>query len=263
MGTATLQGRLWGARAGDWSVVQEWEGRPVYQVVLDEYGPWHDVTLLDIGCGSGGFASMAAARGARVAGIDAAPELIEIAECRASDGAFRVCDMEELPYADASFAVVTGMNSFQYAGEPPHALAEAARVTRPGGRVLAMVWGTESECDATPYLRAVEAKLPPGPESPGPFALSEPGVLEGLFAQAGVTVDERRVVECSWFYSDETTALRGLLSAGPAVSAINHSGEQAVSEAILEAIAPFRCRSGMYLLRNNFHYLVGTRNVGN
>lgn len=259
MGTATVQGELWGARASDWSVVQEWEDRPAYQFVLDEYGPWPDVALLDIGCGSGGFASMAAGYGARVAGVDAAPDLIEIAECRAPKGAFRVCDMEDLPYADSSFTVVTGLNSFQYAADPAFAVAEAARVTRPGGLILAMVWGAADECDAAPYLRAVEARRPPAPKSPGPFALSEPGVLEDLLAQAAVIVRERRVVECPWFYSDETTALRGLLSAGPAVSAVRHSGADAVSDAVLAAIAPFRCRSGMYLLRNRFHLVIGTR----
>ena len=259
MGTATLQGRLWGARAKDWSVVQEWETRPAYQTILDEYGPWPGETLLDVGCGSGSFASMAAAQGARVAGIDAAPELIEIAECRVPDGVFRVCDMEQLPYAEGSFGVVTGINSFQYAAEPFLALAEAARVTKPGGRVVAMVWGTAGECDATPYLEAMAAKQPTSPDTPGSFALSEPGVLEKLLTKAGLTVGERRAVECSWFYSDEKTALRGLLSMGPAVSAINHSGEAAVSAAVLEAIARFRCRSGMYLLRNKFQYVVGTR----
>jgi SAM-dependent methyltransferase len=202
---------------------------------------------------------MAAGYGARVAGIDAAPDLIEIAECRAPNAAFRVCDMADLPYADSSFTIVTGINSFQYAVDPASALAEAARVTRPGGLILAMVWGAANECDATPYLRAVEASLPPVPKLPGAFALSEPGVLEDLFAQAAVKVRERRVVECPWFYSDETTALRGLLSAGPAVSAIRYSGEDVVSDAVRAAIAPFRCRSGMYLLSNRFDLVIGTR----
>ncbi|HEU4425049.1 MAG TPA: class I SAM-dependent methyltransferase [Pilimelia sp.] len=259
MGTATLEGRLWGARANDWAVVQEWEGRPAYQFALDEFGPWLGVTVLDIGCGSGGFARMAAASGARIAGIDAAPELIEIAECRVPGGAFRVCDMEDLPYAEGSFTMVTALNSLQHAGEPLHAVAEAARVTTPGGRVLAMVWGTPGECDATSYVQAIEERRPPTPGSPGPFALSAPSALEKLFIQAGLTVTDRRDVECPWFYSDETAALRGLLSTGPAVSAINHSGEAAVSAAVLEAIGPFRCRSGVFLLRNKFHCVVGTR----
>jgi SAM-dependent methyltransferase len=259
MGTAIAQGQLWGARAYDWSVVQECEARPAYRVILDDCGPWSGKTVLDVGCGSGEFASLVAAAGARVTGIDAAPELVEIAEYRVPDGVFRVGDMAELPYADASFDAVTAVDSLRYAAEPLSALAEAARVVRPGGRVLVLIWGTADECDAAPYLEAVAAKLPPAPEAPGPFALSGPGDLEALFGQAGLAVGNRRVVECSWFYSDENTALRGLLSTGPAVSAINHSGEDAVRDAVLASIAPFRCRSGMYLLRNKFHFMIGTR----
>jgi SAM-dependent methyltransferase len=259
MGTAMQQGAAWGARAGDWSAVQEWKDLAAYEAVLDTCGPWREVRLLDVGCGSGEFASLAEAGGARVAGIDASPELIEIAEHRVPDGAFRVGDMEHLPYADGSFEIVTGINSFQYTAEPPDALAEAARVTRPGGRVVALVWGAADECDAASYLQAIHAMQPPEAAAPEPFALSTPGVLEELLARAGLTACERHMAPCTWFYSDSAAALRGLLSTGPAATAIERLGEDAVKETVLESIRSFRCRSGIYLLRNTFQYLIGTR----
>jgi SAM-dependent methyltransferase len=255
----TMQGHQWGARADDWATIQEWEVRPVYDRMLDELGPWRGVRLLDVGCGSGGFASLAAAQGATVAGIDASAELIAIAERRVPEGAFVVGEMTRLPYADDSFAVVTGLNSFQYSAHPARALREAARVVRPGGRVAAMVWGAPTECAATGYLAAVAKLLPrPDRESPGSFALSRPGALEAAFAAAGLTPSRRRVVVCPWYYPDEETALRGLLSACPAVSAIEHRGEERVRAAILEAIAPLRAPDGSYLLRNTFHYVMVT-----
>ena len=55
---------------------------------------------------------MAADRGARIAGIDATGPLVEIARERVPDGDFRVGDMEDLPWDDESFDVVTGFNSF-------------------------------------------------------------------------------------------------------------------------------------------------------
>ena len=48
---------------------------------------------------------------------------------------------EELPYDDGSFDVVTAYNAIQYAVDPAHAVAELARVCRPGGRVAIGIWG--------------------------------------------------------------------------------------------------------------------------
>jgi SAM-dependent methyltransferase len=241
---------LWGARADDWAAIQEWMLRPAYDAILDELAPWPDATLLDLGCGSGGFAGLAAARGARVAGVDAAPELVDIAERRLNTGAFRVGDMARLPYADGSFAVVSGLNSFQYAAVPAAALAEAARVVRPGGVLVGAVWAAPDECDGAACVAALG-----GPPA-DPFALSGPGVLENLFKSVGLRIGQSTVVACPWHYRDEETALRGLLSAGPAVWAIGRSGENAVVAAMRETIAPYRRHDGSYLLRNTVRYVV-------
>jgi ubiquinone/menaquinone biosynthesis C-methylase UbiE len=73
---------------------------------------------------------MAADRGANVAGIDAAKELVAIATQRSPEGDFRVGDLESLPWPDASFDWVTGFNSFQFADDKARALDEARRVSR-------------------------------------------------------------------------------------------------------------------------------------
>ncbi len=250
------QGRPGEAHADDRPVVHERTARRA-ELVLDGFGPWDDATVLDVGCESGGFVSLASVCGARIAYIDAAPELVEIAVYRMPDGALVVCDVAELPYVDAGFATLTAMTGLPYAVDPVHALAEAARVACPGGRVLAVVWGPAAECDAAEYLVAVQARLPPAPDVAEPFRWSDPAVLENLFAQAGMAVDNRRSVECSWFYSDETTVLDVLLSTRLAASAIEHSGAEVVGEAVRKSIAPFRCRSGKYVLCNKFHAVAG------
>ncbi len=79
-------------------------------------GPARD--YLDVGCGSGLAAQIAARRGAEVSGIDAADALLEIARARTPKGTFERGDLESLPFADKTFDVVTGFNSFQYAGNP-------------------------------------------------------------------------------------------------------------------------------------------------
>ena len=256
-GSASVQGEFWGARARGWADVQELAQRGLYPPVLDAAGVGEGTRLLDAGCGSGVAAAIAHERGARVSGIDAALPLVEIARERVPGAVFQEGEIEELPYGDASFDVVTGFNSFQYAADPVRALREARRVTGSGGTVAIVTWGRPEDCEASAYLKALGSLLPPPPPgAPGPFALSEPGALEELVAQAGLTPHAAHEVKTRWEYPDRETALRGLLSAGPAVKAIDVGGEERVFEAVAESIAPFRTASGGYAIENTWRYLV-------
>ena len=58
---------------------------------------------------------MAAERGARVHGIDAAPALVEIARLRAPGADVRAGDAEALPYADARYDLLAGFNAYFFA----------------------------------------------------------------------------------------------------------------------------------------------------
>jgi SAM-dependent methyltransferase len=257
MGTANLQSQLWGARAREWAELQEGTVAPLYKAVLHKTTIGVGTTLLDIGCGAGMFCQMATQRGAQVTGLDATPELLAIARERVPQGAFRIGELEALPYADNTFDVVTGFNAFQFAADPANALGEAKRVARSGVPVVIAIWGKEEDCEAAGYFVALGALLPPAPLSTaGPWALSQPGALEALVSQAGLTPTAAEEVDCPWVYPDEATALRALLSAGPAVRAIQQAGESAVRAAVAKAIAPLRTASGGYELRNKFRYLI-------
>jgi len=258
MGTANVQGQIWGARAKDWADVQESVAVPLFEAVLQETAVGKNTSVLDIGCGSGIFCEMAADRGARVSGLDASDHLLDIARERVQSGDFRTGEMEELPYNDRTFDLVTGFSSFQFAANPVNALREASRVSRSGTVVIA-VFGKPEESEATAYIKAMGSLLPPPPAgAPGPFALSADGALEALAVKAGLTPSSVKAVECPWNYPDEKTALRGLLSSGPAIRAIQEKGEDLVRDLILKVISPFKTMSGGYYLTNNFHYLIAT-----
>ncbi len=257
MGTAIIQGQVWGARAQDWAEVQEGVAIPIFETALQKMGVSKGTTLLDIGCGSGIFCEMAAKRGAQVSGLDASEPLIEIARRRVPGGDFRTGEMEELPYADRSFDVVTGFSSFQFAANPAAALQEASRVSRTGSVVMA-VFGKPGESQSTVYIAAMGALLLPPPGAPGPFALSADGALEALAQKAGLQPGVVETVACPWDYPDDETALRGLLSSGPAIRAIQVKGEAVVGAAILNAIAPYKTSSGGYHLSNSFRYMIAT-----
>ena len=256
MGTASTQGPLWGTRARDWAEVQEGVAIPLFEAVLDRTGVGEGGTVLDIGCGSGIFCAMAARRGARVSGIDAAESLLDIARERVAEGDFRAGEMEALPYADRCFDVVTGFSSFQFAADPANALREASRVSRTGAVVIG-VFGKPEESESSAYIAAMGSLLPPPPPgAPGPYALSADGALEALAVRAGMTPGVVETVASPWIYPDTEAALRGLMSSGPAIRAIQHRGEDMVRDVLLEVIAPFRTSAGVYRLGNSFRYMI-------
>ncbi len=256
-GSAELHRNLWGVRAKDWAEVQESTVLPLYQEVLSKTGIGNGTRLLDMGCGAGMFCNLAAERGSRVSGIDAAPALIDIAKSRTPHGRFEVGNMESLPFAEAAFDVVTGFNSIQHVGSPVTALREARRVAARDARFVMAVWGMPQHCQAALYVSALMKLLPPPPPgTPGLFDLSEETALRQLLSEAGLTPTEINSVDCPWKYKDAETALRGLLSAGPAIMAIETFGEARVRDAVLAAIEPFKRDSGDYRLENRFTYVV-------
>ena len=257
--TGAVNGRLWGARARDWGEIQEGQARPAYEAIIERTRVAKEVDYLDIGCGSGMAAQMAAARGARVSGIDAAEALLAIARERVPTGSFHLGDLEALPFKAGAFDVVTGFNSFQYAANPTVALVEARRVARPGGTVAMMTWGLPEGMEAAAMIAVLRPLLPPPPPgAPGPFALSDEDTLRRFAEGAGLTPTSVFDVPATMQYPDEATALRGFISAGVAVRAMEHSGEQAVTEAHAKALEAFRQADGSYRIRASYRCILAT-----
>ncbi len=257
MGTAQVQGELWGTRARDWADLQEASFRPVYEAAFKAAGVGPGSSVLDVGCGAGLSLLVAREMGATVSALDASAALLEIAKSRCPSADVRVGEIEELPFGDQTFDVTTGFNSFQYAADSVHALAEARRVTKPEGRIVVTVWGAAENCELAPYIAALGKCLPPPPPgAPGPFALSAPGALEVLVGKAGLKPDGVTTMNTTMSFPDRAIAIRALISAGVAERAIRHSGEDAVRAAIDEAIGHKRKSDGSYAFTNEWRFLV-------
>ena len=257
MGTAAVQGDLWSGNPRDWAELQEPLFAPMYHAVLDRADIDAGATALDVGCGSGLFCSFAARRGASVAGIDAAEGLLAIARGRTPAGEFRIGDMEELPFADASFDLVSGFNSFQFAADPANALRQAKRVAKPTGTISMAVWGAAKDCEAAAVLKAIGSVLPPPPPgTPGPFALSEPGVMEGMLSKAGLTPGQAEDVDTPFDFADEDAAYRAFAASGPGIRAVRHAGEDKLRAMLSSVFAPFKTKSGSLHLDNKFRFVL-------
>ena len=103
--------------------------------------------MLDVACGAGQIAIPAARTGAQVTGIDIATNLIEQARARAQAELLNVRfdegDAEMLPYADASFELVTTLIGAMFAPRPEQVAAELVRVCQPQGRIIMANWTPE------------------------------------------------------------------------------------------------------------------------
>ena len=253
-GSGKRQSDLWTERARDWADVMEgWNGWgiPVYRRVLEHLTVGTGTRILDVGCGAGRFSRIAADRGATVCGLDATPPFVEIARQRVPGGDFRVGDMEALPWADDSFDVVTGFNSFFIAGDMVNALREARRVARPGGSVAMTVFGRPERCQSGSVFAALRQFMPApaagGAADDGP-GLHVEGVLESRAAEAGLGPREAGYLQFTEEYPDLETMLRGYMAAPPFAWAARAAGEAAVR--------PLAGSSGRYLLHDEVRYLI-------
>jgi SAM-dependent methyltransferase len=128
--------------------------------------------VLDVACGTGNLTLPAARRGARVTGVDIAPNLVDAAReasaAEAFDIQFDVAAAEALPYSNASFDTVISMFGVMFSARPEQALSELVRVTRRGGRIALASWTPDGFIGS--MLRAHTALVPPPPGAQSPLA---------------------------------------------------------------------------------------------
>src|SRR5262245_19761186 len=255
IGSAGRWGPLWGARPVDWALSEDRQ-LPTYEAALERTGLEPGRRVLDIGCGVGAFLGLVSRRGAIPAGIDASEALVEFARGRLPGADLRVGEMEELPWQNDSFDLVTGFNSFFFANDMVAALREAGRVAKPGARVVIQVWGAHERCDLEAVKQIVRPFLPPRPpDAPPDPDFSQPGMLEGLAREAGLTPASEFDATWTLEYPDAETLTRATMAvAGLAVLA-GPEREHELERAIIDGLEPFRTADGHYELSNEFHFL--------
>jgi len=99
--------------------------------------------VLDVGCGTGELLVRVAAKypGAKLAGIDPVPAMLEVARTKLPlQVDLRVGWANQLPWPDGTFDLVLSCNMFHYITHPVDAVREMERVLRPGGRIVITDW---------------------------------------------------------------------------------------------------------------------------
>lgn len=235
----------WGRRAVDFATMSEPANCREYVALHQHLAVGPSDRLLDLACGAGLAVELASARGATCAGIDASPRLLQVARDRSLDADLRVGDMNDLPWADDTFDVVTSFRGIW--GTTPGAVAEARRVLRPGGRLGITVWGHIKKSPGawalTPFTLAAPPKVA---NQAAMVALGRPGVGEDLLTRSGFVDVERVAIPFVWEFADPDAYARALASTGPAYEAIQAVGEEAFRRSAVE-VASGRVRQGLPL----------------
>ena len=173
---------------------------PAARAVVDRAALAPGERVVDVGCGTGNAALLAAAHGAHVTGVDPAGRLLEVAREQATkrglDARFVPGEAAALPLEDASAEVLLSVFGVIFAPDAAAAAAEMARVAAPGGRIVLSAWipgGAMLEC-VDVFQKAV-MKVVSAPATPPGFAWHDREALAGLLAPHGftVTVEEERL----------------------------------------------------------------------
>jgi ubiquinone/menaquinone biosynthesis C-methylase UbiE len=153
--------------------------------------------FLDVAAGPGGLSLPAARLGAKVIAIDWSPKMIKrfaarVRDERIPDADGRVMDCHALDFADGTFDVTGSAFGVMLVPDQAKALREMVRVTKPGGRVFIIAYGSPSTFEALHVflgaLKAVQPSFEGLPANPPPleFQVADPGVLRDRLVAAGL-----------------------------------------------------------------------------
>ena len=184
-------GKVYERMMGRWSKLA---GR----IFLDWLDPAPNLHWIEVGCGNGAFTEELIARcaPAAVSAIDASEGQLSFARTRlgATLAQFRIGDAQALPFAENSFDAAAMALVITFIPDPAKAVAEMARVVRPGGVVATYMWDTlAGGVPLAPIEAALKSlgKAPPSRVNP---AASRRETMQALWQAAGLQAIETRQI---------------------------------------------------------------------
>jgi ubiquinone/menaquinone biosynthesis C-methylase UbiE len=173
-------------------------GMPSAEDALRRAGIQPGMRVLDVASGSGALSIPAARLGAEVVAVDLSPVMIERLSARArAEGLANleghVMDGQSLDLVDDTFDIAASQFGVMLFPDLPGGLREMTRVTKPGGKVVLVVYAAPPTIDFIGFfIGAMHAAVPgftglPDDPPPLPFQASDPDVLRQHFADAGLT----------------------------------------------------------------------------
>lgn len=218
--------------------------------------------VLDIACGSGTAALVAARRYCEVTGLDYLPALIERAKQRAMaddlDVEFEVGDAQNLPFPDGSFDAVLSVYGVQFAPDQEQAAREMLRVCRPGGKIglaTPVPEGWSGDFFAT------NAKhMPPPPGVKPPLRWGTDSGLADLLGEGTSTISSEKRTALQYYRSVDHALELFLSYFGPAVRASETSDQASLRDDLESVFDRYnRAADGTAVIENTYLLTVAAR----
>jgi len=255
---ARLQQRVqrygWDLAATDYEPLWNAQLAASHEAMLELAGLAPGERVLDVACGTGlvSFAALEAVgeRG-RVVGVDLSGRMVESASRRARrleawGASFARMDAQALELPSASFDVVLCALGLMYVPDWHAALAEMRRVLKPGGRLVASVWGERARCGFAPLFEIVDDEVR-SEVCPLFFGLGRGDALAAACERAGLRTSAQRRIASTLDYADGDEACRAAFVGGPVALAWSRFAPAARERAFVryrEAIDPWRDGAG-------------------
>jgi SAM-dependent methyltransferase len=246
---------------------------PWAELLLDAVDLSEGLAVLDVACGPGTVARLAARRVGRsgqVTACDLSPGMLELAAAKKPvDGAapitYQLSPADDMAVPDEAFDVILCQQGLQFFPEKAEALAEMRRTLKPGGRAGVAVWCAIEECPFWDALAGAVGEVL-GKEAEigfrsGPWGLPEADELERLFDSAGFSdVDVRRYTLPAVFDGGppQLVATLSATSVGPQVATLDGKGRADLLAAAEAALEPF-LKDGEVRSEAASHIVVATR----
>jgi len=220
--------------------------------------------VLDLGTGTGsvavGAASAVMPGGGTVTGMDISPEMLRLARQRAvsmglSNITFLEGRAEEIPTPSGRFDAVLASLSLMYVIDRGAAAREIARVLRPGGRVVAAVWGGPEHADIVRFQQTAGSFAPKPPvPGVGPGALAAAAEFLAQLESAGIRAS-LEAETTSFAFTDFSSAWDVL--AGVTAAQLSSERQEAAKAAVRAQMWP--AGDGPRRFNNLTQFIIGTR----
>jgi ubiquinone/menaquinone biosynthesis C-methylase UbiE len=220
---------------------------------LDLLAPEPDWDGLDVACGPGLTARSLAERlpHGRTLGVDFAEPMVARAQARfARPGlSFAVDDAEHLSQSTAGFGAVTCSFGLMYCYDSRSAMRHMARVLRPGGRLMVLVWGRAPRVWFSPVIELIESSAEYyASVCPMMFFYGLPGVLVRMAAEVDLTVVHDQAIDGRMTFPSIQEAVKAAILGGPLAglytNRLKPEQQTEVREAVTEHVSSLAETSG-------------------
>jgi ubiquinone/menaquinone biosynthesis C-methylase UbiE len=219
--------------------------------------------VLDLGAGTGSVAVEAASLiipGGTIAAVDVSAEMLGIGRRRAaglglSNITFLEGRAEEIPAPSGRFDAVLASLSLMYVIDPATAAREIARVLRPGGRLIAAVWGGPDQTDIVLFQQTAGSFAPKPPVAGvGPGALADPAEFLAQLERAGIRASVE--AQTTGFVFDDFASAWDTL-AGVTTAQLPPERQEEAKAAVRARMWPMG--DGRRQFNNMTHFITGAR----